>query len=67
VTHDRLEIILHQPLLYQGALRERAPDFFRGMRHFSFNDHGLLGGIGHWSILFNKDSRRSNRSRQKAP
>src|ERR1700730_10543690 len=25
VTHDRLKVVLHQPLLYQRALSERAP------------------------------------------
>src|ERR1700693_550372 len=39
------------------------------MRHYPFDDEGTCGGdrFGHWSILFNRDSRRSNRFCQKAP
>src|ERR1700688_145727 len=32
VVHDRLEVVLHQPLLDQVWLSESAPDFFRRMR-----------------------------------
>jgi hypothetical protein len=38
MAHDRLEIILHQPLLDQRALRERAPDFLRRVRHLLLDD-----------------------------
>jgi hypothetical protein len=44
MANERLEIILHQPLLYQGALRERTPDFFRGIRYLPFDDKGT-GGV----------------------
>src|SRR6266446_6978598 len=63
VVHDRLEIVLHQPLLNQVWLGERAPDLFRRIRYLTFdNDGERFGrGIGHWSILFSKSSRWSNR------
>src|SRR5439155_23463902 len=68
VTHHRLEVVLHEPLLDQRALGESAPDFLRRMRHLPFDDEGTHGGsFGHWSILFNRFSRRSKWSRQKAP
>src|SRR4029453_12338407 len=53
VVHDRLEVVLHQPLLDQVWLRERAPDLFRRMSDLSFDNDGahLGGSIGHWSIL----------------
>src|SRR6516165_8988784 len=64
VAHDRLEVVLHQPLLDQRTLSERAPDLFRRMRHLPFDGDGTGGGggFGHWSILINSSSRRSNRS-----
>src|SRR5271170_2506761 len=67
VVHDRLEIILHQPLLDQVWLGERAPDLFRRMRNLPFdNDRERFGcGFAHWSILFSKSSRWSNRLCQK--
>jgi hypothetical protein len=40
VADERLEIVLHQPLLDQMGLRERAPDLFRRMRHLPFNSDG---------------------------
>src|SRR5438477_6249724 len=54
VAHDRLEIVLHQPLLDQVWLRERAPDFFRRKRYLAFNHDGKRFGrsIVHGSILF---------------
>jgi hypothetical protein len=50
MTHDRLEVGLHQPLLDQRALREGAPDLFRRMRHHPFDDEGARGGgeLSHW-------------------
>src|SRR3954468_6941312 len=63
VVHDRLEVVLHQPLLDQVRLRERAPDLFRRMRYLAFDDDGArLGrGVGHWSILLSRSSSWSNR------
>src|SRR6185312_14131238 len=63
VTDDRLEIVLHQPLLDQMRLRERAPELFRRMRKFQFDDDRARFGRGgdHWSILFSRSSRSSNR------
>src|SRR6266567_5225944 len=63
VVHDRLEVVLHQPLLDQVWLRERAPDLFRRMRHLTFDNDGARFGriIGHWSILLSRSSRSSNR------
>src|SRR5713101_7065649 len=40
VVHDRLEVVLHEPLLDQVWLRERAPDLFRRMRHIPLDDKG---------------------------
>src|SRR5437763_1304009 len=56
VTHDRLEIVLHQPLLDQVWLRERAPDLFRRMRYPPFdNDGKRVGrGLAPWSILLSR-------------
>src|SRR3981081_242793 len=67
VVHDRLEVVLHEPLLDQVWLRERAPDLFRRKRDFSFeNDGGRFGrSIAHWSILLSRSSRWSNRLCQK--
>src|SRR4029077_7691324 len=63
VVHDRLEIVLHQPLLDQGWLRERAPDLFRRQSDLPFdNDRQRFGRrIGHWSILLRSSSSWSNR------
>src|SRR5262252_1807364 len=62
VAHDRLEIVLHQPLLDQRTLREGAPYLFRRVRHFSFNDERTRGGgfgrgCAHWSILLSESAR----------
>src|SRR6266481_7626413 len=40
VVHDRLEIVLHQPLLDQVWLRERAPDLFRRKGYLPFDNDG---------------------------
>src|SRR5256886_17635430 len=63
VVHDRLEIVLHQPLLDQVWLGESAPDLFRRKRYLPFDNDGERFGrsIGHWSILFSRSSRWSNR------
>src|SRR3984957_10121920 len=63
VVHDRLEIVLHQPLLDQVWLRERAPDLFRRIRYLTFDNDGERFGRGfaHWSILLSRSSRWSNR------
>src|SRR5438477_9605012 len=67
VVHDRLEVVLHQPLLDQVWLRERAPDLFRRKRHLPFDNDGerFARSIGHWSILLSRSSRWSNRVCQK--
>ena len=67
VADDRLEVVLHQPLLDQVRLGERAPDLFRRIRHLPFDDDGARFGrsIGHWSILLSRSSRSSNRLCQK--
>src|SRR3954453_210844 len=69
VADDGLEVVPHQPLLEQRALRKGAPDLLRRVRHLPLDDEGTRGGDwwGHWSILLRRSSRRSNRSRQKAP
>src|SRR3954468_3672153 len=63
VVHDRLEIVLHEPLLDQVWLRERAPDLFRRMRYLALDNDGAhpSRGAAHWSILFSRSSRWSNR------
>src|SRR4030088_2968973 len=38
VTHDWREVVLHEPVLDQLWLRERAPDLFRRMRYLPFDD-----------------------------
>src|SRR3954470_4055801 len=62
VTHDWLEVVLHQPFLHQMRLRERAPELFRRMRHLAFDDDGACFSrcIGHWSIRLSRSSRSSN-------
>src|SRR6266436_269500 len=67
VVDDRLEVVLHQPLLDQVWLRERAPDLFRRKGYLPFdNDKERFGrGIAHWSILLSKSSSWSNRLCQK--
>src|SRR6266446_2774657 len=67
VVHDRPEVVLHEPLLDQVRLRERAPDLFRRKRYLPFDNDGERFGrnIGHWSILLSTSSRWSNRLRQK--
>src|SRR6266480_1833773 len=63
VVHDRLEVVLHQPLLDQVWLRERAPDLFRRIRDLTFDNDGERFGRSfvHWSILLSRSSRWSNR------
>src|ERR1700675_1918199 len=63
VAHDRLEVVLHEPLLDQVWLRERAPDLFRRKRYLPVDNDGERFGrsIGHWSILLSRSSRWSNR------
>src|ERR1700682_3356175 len=67
VVHDRLEVVLHEPLLDQVWLRERAPELFRRIRYLPFdNDGERFGrGIAHWSILLSRSSSWSNRLCQK--
>src|SRR6266550_3805110 len=67
VVHDRLEVVLHEPLLDQLWLRERAPDLFRRKRDLPFDNDGERFGrnITHWSILLSRSSRWSNRLCQK--
>jgi hypothetical protein len=56
VTHSRLEVVLHEPLLDQVWLRERAPDLLRRIRYLAFDDDGTRFGRGfaHWSILLSR-------------
>src|SRR6266851_1389130 len=63
VAHNRLEVVLHEPLLDQVWLRERAPDLFRRIRYLTFDNDGERFGRGfaHWSILLSRSSRWSNR------
>src|ERR1700676_363249 len=63
VPHDRLEVVLHEPLLDQVWLRERAPDLFRRKRYLPFDNDGARFGrcFVHWSILLSRSSRSSNR------
>src|ERR1700730_10547379 len=67
VAHDRLEVVLHEPLLDQVWLRERAPDLFRWKSYLPFDNDGERFGrsIAHWSILLSRSSRWSNRLCQK--
>src|SRR5215469_14955729 len=67
VAHDRLEVVLRQPLLDQVWLRQRAPDLFRRIRYLPFdNDRERFGRhFVHWSILLSRSSRWSNRLSQK--
>src|SRR3712207_4106236 len=53
MVNDRLEVVLHEPLLDQVWLGERAPDLLRRERKLTFDDDGARfgRGIGHWSIL----------------
>src|ERR1700736_3435038 len=44
VVHDGLEVVLHEPLLDQMGLRERAPDLFRRISYLPFNDDGARFG-----------------------
>jgi hypothetical protein len=46
VAHDRCEVVLHQPLLDQVWLRERAPDLFRRKRDLPFDNDGKRFGPG---------------------
>src|ERR1700676_1585187 len=63
VAHDRLEVVLHEPLLDQVWLGERAPDLFRRKRDLPFDNDGerFSRSIGHWSILLSRSSSWSNR------
>src|SRR5260370_19836814 len=63
VVHDRLEVVLHQPLLDQVWLRERAPDLFRRKSYLPFDNDGERFGrrFVHWSLLLGRSSRWSNR------
>src|SRR3981189_2573732 len=67
VAHDRLEVVLHEPLLDQVWLRERAPDLLRRIRYLPFDNDGERFGRGfaHWSILLSRSSSWSNRFCQK--
>src|ERR1700732_5301623 len=67
MVHDRLEVVLHEPLLDQVRLRERAPDLLRRKRYLPLDNDGTrLGrGFAHWSILLSRSSRWSNRLCQK--
>ena len=38
VADDRLEVVLHEPLLDQVRLRKRAPDLFRRIGDFALDD-----------------------------
>src|SRR5229473_725063 len=63
VVHDRLEVVLHEPLLDQVWLGERAPDLFRRIRYLPFDNDGerFVRSIAHWSILLSRSSSWSNR------
>src|SRR6185437_17107743 len=52
MVHDRLEVVLHQPLLDQVWLRERAPDLLRRKSQLPFDNDGARFGrrFAHWSI-----------------
>src|ERR1700722_6816987 len=50
MTHERVEIVLHEPLLDQMWLRERAPDLLRRMGQLTFDNDGARFGLVHWSI-----------------
>src|ERR1700712_441074 len=67
VVRHRLEVALHQPLLDQVRLRQRAPDLLRREGDLAFDNNGKRfgGGCTHWSILFSRSSRWSNRLCQK--
>src|SRR6185437_4330222 len=67
VAHLGLEVVLHQPLLDQMRLRQRAPELFRWKGELAFDDDSARFGrlFVHWSILFSKSSSRSNRFCQK--
>src|SRR5215472_6082902 len=63
VAPERLEVVLHEPLLDQLGLRERAPDPFRRKRYLPFDNDGERFGrrFVHWPILLSRSSRWSNR------
>src|SRR5664279_3206219 len=63
VIHEWLEVVLHQPLLDQMRLGERAPDPFRRKRYLALDNDGAGCGrcLVHWSILLSRSSRSSNR------
>src|SRR5262249_3417342 len=46
VVHDRLEVVLHEPLLDQVWLRERTPNLLRRIRYLTF-DNDVLPEAGH--------------------
>src|SRR5271166_416882 len=66
VVHDKLEIVLHQPLLDQVWLGESAPDLFRRIWYPSFvnNRERFSYRFVHWSILLRRSSSSSNRLSQ---
>src|ERR1700687_1494087 len=56
MVHDRLEVVLHEPLLDQVWLRERAPDLFRRIRDLTFDNDGARFSrcFVHWSIILTR-------------
>jgi hypothetical protein len=40
VADDWLKVVLHQPFLYEGALRKCAPYLFKRMWHLPLHDDG---------------------------
>src|SRR5690606_18996109 len=67
VVRNGLEIILHQPFLDKMRLRQRTPDLVRRMREIPLDRDRARFGLSfiHWSILFKRSSRSSNRRSQK--
>src|ERR1700733_13604844 len=59
VIHHGLEVVLHQPLLDEMWLGQRAPDLFRRAGYLAFdNDRERFArGLVHWSILLRRSSR----------
>src|SRR6267142_2072352 len=59
VADDRLEVVLHEPLLDQVWVGESAPDLFRRKGYVPFDNDGERFGrrFGHWSILLSRSSR----------
>src|SRR5690606_26033223 len=66
VARGGAEIVRHQPFRDQMRLGEGAPDLFRRMGEFAFDDDGTGFGCAiHWSILASRSSSLSNRFSQK--